>query len=91
MVSNARPIAPLSTVNAPTYDSNYIKGAFYVDLNLTQKFPAGNGVKGEFFINVTNLLNDDPILLPETGLAANSTYSDLLGRSFRLGFRVQLR
>ena len=42
---------------------------------------------GEFFINVTNLFDADPILLPETGLAANSTYSDLLGRTFRVGVR----
>ncbi|WP_428632644.1 TonB-dependent receptor plug domain-containing protein [Sphingopyxis sp.] len=82
---------PTSTVNAPTYDSNRIKGAFYVDLNLTQKFSAGNDAQGEFFLNVTNLLNDDPILLPETGLAANSTYSDLLGRAFRVGVRFKLK
>lgn len=82
---------PTSTVNAPTYDSNRIKGAFYVDLNLTQKFSAGGDARGEFFINVTNLLNADPILLPETGLAANSTYSDLLGRAFRVGVRFNLK
>lgn len=82
---------PTSTVNAPTYDSNHIKGAFYVDLNVTQKFSAGGDALGEFFINVTNLLNDDPILLPETGLAANSTYSDLLGRAFRVGVRFKLK
>lgn len=82
---------PTSTVNAPTYDSNHIKGAFYVDLNLTQKFSAGGDATGEFFFNVTNLLNDDPILLPETGLAANSTYSDLLGRSFRVGVRFKTK
>jgi iron complex outermembrane recepter protein len=40
---------------------------------------------------VTNLLNGNPILLPETGLAANSTYSDLLGRSFRVGVRLKTR
>ena len=82
---------PTSTVNAPTYDSNRIKGAFYVDLNLTQKFSAGGDAQGEFFINVSNLLNADPILLPETGLAANSTYSDLLGRAFRVGMRFKLK
>ena len=82
---------PTSNVNAPTYESNSIKGAFYVDLNLTQKFSAGGDARGEFFFNVTNLLNDDPILLPETGLAANSTYSDLLGRSFRVGVRFKTR
>jgi iron complex outermembrane receptor protein len=82
---------PTSNVNAPTYESNSIKGAFYVDLNVTQKFSAGGDARGEFFINVTNLLNADPILLPETGLAANSTYSDLLGRAFRVGVRFKLK
>jgi hypothetical protein len=46
---------------------------------------------GEFFINVTNVFDADPILLPETGLAANSTYSDLLGRAFRVGMRLRLK
>lgn len=83
---------PVSTVNAPTYERNRVKGAFYVDLNLTQKFSVGgDDGRGEFFINVTNLLNGDPILLPETGLAANSTYSDLLGRAFRVGVRFNLK
>ncbi|WP_332819649.1 TonB-dependent receptor plug domain-containing protein [Sphingopyxis sp.] len=82
---------PVSTVNAPTYEKNRVKGAFYVDLNLTQKFSGGGDTQGEFFFNVTNLLNGDPILLPETGLAANSTYSDLLGRAFRVGVRFKTR
>lgn len=82
---------PVSTVNAPTYESNRIKGAFYTDLNLTQKFTADGGTRGEVFFNITNLFNKDPILLPETGLAANSTYSDLLGRQFRFGVRLETK
>jgi len=76
----------------PTYDDNTVSGAFYVDLNTTFKFDAfGDGRRGEFFVNVTNVFNATPILLPETGLAANSTYSDLLGRAFRVGVRLKLR
>jgi iron complex outermembrane receptor protein len=75
----------------PTYDDNTVSGAFYVDLNVTMKFDAMGRGDGEFFINVTNLLDADPILLPETGLAANSTYSDLLGRAFRVGVRLRMR
>jgi hypothetical protein len=63
----------------------------YFDLNATMNFDAMGDGDGQFFINVTNVLNDGPILLPETGLAANSTYSDLLGRQFRVGFRVRTR
>ena len=64
----------------PTYDDNTVSGAFYVDLNVTLRFDALGRGDGEFFVNVTNVFDADPILLPETGLAANSTYSDLLGR-----------
>jgi outer membrane receptor protein involved in Fe transport len=82
---------PISTNQFPTYEDNSIGGATYVDLNLTVKFDAANRGDGEFFVNVTNVLDADPILLPETGLAANTTYSDLLGRAFRFGIRLRTR
>ena len=83
---------PISTTQFPTQDDNHVSGLFYVDLNLTQKIGGADAERGaEFFVNVTNLFNRWPLLVPETGLAANSTYSDLLGRQFRVGFRVQLR
>jgi outer membrane receptor protein involved in Fe transport len=82
---------PLSTTSFPTYDVNHVSGLFYVDLNLTQKIKANDKSDAQFFINVTNLFNRWPLLVPETGLAANSTYSDLLGRTFRVGVRFQLR
>jgi outer membrane receptor protein involved in Fe transport len=81
---------PLSTTQFPTYDNNQVSGLFYVDLNLTQTVPFG-GNQAQFFANVTNLFNRWPLLVPETGLAANSTYSDMLGRQFRVGIRLQLR
>ena len=74
-----------------TYDVNHVSGLFYVDLNLTQKVTVGSGAEAEFFVNVTNIFDRWPLLVPETGLAANSTYSDLLGRAFRVGFRVHTR
>lgn len=74
----------------PTYDNNHVSGTFYVDLNTTIRFGEQGGRNGEFFINVTNLFDADPLLLPETGLAANSTYSDLLGRAFRVGVRLRV-
>ena len=82
---------PTSTTQAPTYADNHVKGTFYVDLNLTQKVSVKSGSEAEFFFNVTNLFDADPLLLPETGLAANSTYSDLLGRSFRVGIRFKTK
>ena len=82
---------PVWTNQFPTYEDNSIGGATYVDANATFKFDAFGGKNGEFFVNVTNLFDADPILLPETGLAVNSTYSDLLGRAFRVGMRLKLR
>lgn len=82
---------PISTNQFPTYEDNSIDGATYVDLNATFKFDAMAKGDAEFFVNVTNVFDADPILLPETGLAANSTYSDLLGRSFRVGVRFKMK
>jgi hypothetical protein len=82
---------PLSTNQHPTYDNNHVKGTFYVDFNLTAKIDIAGDGDGEVFFNVTNLFDANPLLVPETGLAANSTYSDLLGRAYRIGFRVKTR
>ena len=76
------------TATNPTINSNHIDGTFYTDLNFTAKINVG-GADGQFFLNVTNLFDTNPILLPETGLSANSTYSDLLGRAFRIGVRFK--
>lgn len=82
---------PTSSSQFPTYDNNHVKGTFYVDLNLTQKVAVKSGSEAEIFFNVTNLFDADPLLLPETGLAANSTFSDLLGRTFRVGVRFKMK
>jgi len=81
---------PLSTSNFPTYEANHVSGLFYVDLNLTQKIAVGRS-EAQFFVNVTNVFDRWPLLVPETGLAANSTYSDLLGRTFRVGVRFRMQ
>ena len=73
----------------PTIDDNSLPGVFYADLNLTAKIDIAGQGDGQLFLNVTNLFNRDPLLLPEGGLSANSTYSDLLGRAFRVGIRMQ--
>jgi hypothetical protein len=82
---------PVSTAQRATYDDNSIEGATYFDLNATFKFDAVTRKGGEFFINVTNLFDRWPILHPDTGLAANSTFGDLLGRAYRVGVRLKLR
>jgi outer membrane receptor protein involved in Fe transport len=82
---------PLSTNQFPTYEDNSVQGATYVDLNLTARAADTRMGEAEVFLNITNLFDANPILLPETGLAANSTYSDLLGRAFRVGLRLRTR
>lgn len=81
---------PADNPNFFTYDSNRVSGAFYADLNLTQKVSMGQ-TDAQLFLNITNVFDREPILVPETGLAANSSFSDLLGRAFRVGIRVQTR
>ena len=81
---------PVSTTQFPTYDVNHVSGLFYADLNLTAKIDMG-GANAQLFLNVTNVFDRWPLLVPETGLAANSTYSDLLGRAFRIGIRMETR
>lgn len=82
---------PTSTTQFPTVDNNRVSGLFYFDLNLTTKIDVRGAGDGQIFLNVTNLFDADPLLLPEGGLSANTTYSDLLGRAFRVGFRIALR
>ena len=74
----------------PTIDRNHIAGTFYVDANITAKIHTTRIGYLEVFLNVTNLFDAHPILLPESGLAANSTYSDLIGRMVRGGLRFEL-
>ena len=81
---------PASTTLNPTIDNNHVDGAFYGDLNLTTKVDFG-GAAAQVFLNVTNVFDRDPILLPTTGVSANTTFSDLLGRAFRVGIRMQTR
>ena len=81
---------PTSTAANPTINNNSIAGTFYTDLNFTANIKVGTS-DGQLFFNITNLFDRDPILLPETGLSANPTFSDLLGRAFRVGVRVQMR
>jgi hypothetical protein len=80
---------PVSTTQFPTYDNNRVSGLFYMDVNLSQTIKLG-GTEAQFFVNVTNVFNRWPLLVPETGLAANSTLSDMLGRQFRGGVRIKL-
>ena len=72
----------------PNYDEDaYIEASYTFNTTLQVDFT--DHVRGS--LTVTNLFDRWPLLLPETGLAANSTYSDLLGRQFRIGLRMETR
>lgn len=84
---------PVTTTSSlyQTAERNHLPGLFYTDFNVTQKVTIDDRSYGSFFINVTNVFNKSPLILPETGLAANSTYSDMLGRQYRIGFRAEFK
>ncbi|NYT41938.1 TonB-dependent receptor [Sphingomonas sp. R-74633] len=77
---------PASTGNHPTIDYNKMKGAFYFDvggtLNLTKNISS--------FFKVDNLFDHDPTPAPQTntGLDVNPALYDTLGRTYRLGVRL---
>ena len=88
---------PLSTIDHRTIDNNHIDGQFWFDLSTSYKFEVGDASEVEAFLNIKNLFNRDPALVPplSTGSAfwsplTNRTYYDVLGRVFRTGVRFKL-
>jgi iron complex outermembrane recepter protein len=77
---------PVSTVVHPTIDSNRMKGATYVDIGGT--YDATDHVTAYF--KVDNLFNKSPEPAPDKAVAygANPFLYDVLGRMYRLGFRM---
>jgi len=88
---------PLSTSTHRTIDNNHIDGQFWFDLSTSYKFEVGDASEVEAFLNIKNIFNSDPTLVPPraTGSAfwaplTNRTYYDVLGRVFRTGVRFKL-
>lgn len=82
---------PVSTVDNPTIDVNHASAPIYIDANFRVKIGDRRLDKAELFLHVSNLFNSDPIMLPIASVAANMTYSDLLGRAFRVGIRFRTK
>jgi outer membrane receptor protein involved in Fe transport len=86
---------PATTTAHPTFDTNYVGGAFYLDASIGHKFDLGSA-DALLQLTVTNLLNRDPTLSPNgpTGDSqfafpqTSRTIGDRLGRTFRLTARV---
>jgi len=71
---------PVSTVQNPTYDFNFIPGATYVDVGGTYEFRKD----AQIYFKVDNVFNHRA---PPFG---GSTLYDTIGRMYRIGLRVKL-
>jgi iron complex outermembrane receptor protein len=71
---------PLSTVNAPTVDTRFMPGSFYMDIGGSYNFT--KQVTG--YVKVDNLFDKDPARSP---FNANPALYDIIGRSYRAGVR----
>lgn len=72
---------------------NHIAGATYYDLALSFDVPSMGG-KAQFFVNVDNVLNKDPVIVyssvqPFLVAPVNAAVYDTIGREFRAGFRIK--
>lgn len=83
---------PTSNLNNRTIDINWVDGAYYLDTSLQYQFM--DGVTA--FLNVQNLMNTDPVIVPKSGINAiqytqtNVNLYDALGRTFRAGVRFRM-
>jgi outer membrane receptor protein involved in Fe transport len=69
-----------------------VKGAYYLDTSMQYEFMDGFTA----FLNVQNLLNTDPVIVPKSGINAiqytqtNVNLYDALGRTYRAGIRFRM-
>ncbi|GGD66045.1 TonB-dependent receptor [Croceicoccus mobilis] len=89
---------PLSYPDARTINNNYRAGAFYLDTNFTYSFDL-EGTSAQLLFAVKNLFDKDPYIYGAGSVGGNNVAAyprtdrslyDTLGRTFRLGFRVEL-
>ncbi len=84
---------PTSNTTAPTFDKLGLAGGLYLDWALTYKWESGI----DTFLNVKNIMNKDPGLVPARGdsglgyiYSRSGGRGDLLGRVFRAGVRFKM-
>ena len=87
---------PESTATARTINTNRIEGAFYVDASVYQGVSMGSS-ELTLFLSVSNLFDKDPPVVGSGPAgsayatpATNQSLFDLLGRTFRIGARIEL-
>jgi outer membrane receptor protein involved in Fe transport len=89
---------PAATLDNPTVDDAHQPGAFYLDSSIAYDFSKSGNADFQVYLNIQNVLNRDPpvVPLPLTGLVpyfsvqTNPSLYDVLGRTYRLGFRYNL-
>jgi iron complex outermembrane receptor protein len=88
---------PASTATNVTVDNNHVNSAFYTDLNIGYKVHMGERAESELFLNIRNLANRDPEIVPRgpggTSYALFPTavgLYDTSGRVFRAGVRFKM-
>ncbi|MGE3332346.1 MAG: TonB-dependent receptor plug domain-containing protein [Rhodospirillaceae bacterium] len=87
---------PIVTAPFLTVDKNYAPGYFYLDWSISKNFDLA-GAEVETFLNINNVLNTDPGMIPrgsdEIGYELPTTNIgkyDTLGRVFRAGVRFRM-
>ncbi|WP_322109742.1 TonB-dependent receptor domain-containing protein [Steroidobacter cummioxidans] len=87
---------PTSTTKYVTVSDNHIDGAVYFDLALSYGIDVG-ATQIEGFLNVRNITDKDPAIVAAnpggfnyTIAPANARLYDVLGRTFTVGFRMNL-
>jgi outer membrane receptor protein involved in Fe transport len=83
--TNCPVLTAAEQVNVQTINSNFMAGAFYLDLGarytITDNLAA--------FVKIDNVFDVDPVPAPQTntGLDINPALYDTIGRTYRAGFR----
>jgi iron complex outermembrane recepter protein len=96
--TNCPPRTAAQQLTNPTVNDAHQPGAFYLDSSVTYDLPGAGKTDLQVFLNIQNLLNRAPPIVPEayTGLVpyfseqTNPMLYDVLGRTFRLGVRFTM-
>ncbi|MFN3513077.1 MAG: TonB-dependent receptor plug domain-containing protein [Phenylobacterium sp.] len=89
---------PASVAPYYTIDDNSIDGAVYFDVSASYDFTVAS-VSGQAYLSIKNLFDTDPVLTANPSnlgaentvayLQTNRTLYDVLGRTFRVGLRLE--
>jgi iron complex outermembrane receptor protein len=76
--------------------ANHIPGRFYFDMSTSYKFVIGESVEADAFLNIKNIANSDPVVIPTVVGTPHSSHPinlglyDTFGRVFRAGVRFRM-